>query len=103
MSEDTANKGMGPVTAVRLEFGIIGLGILALLLIFQPFSIGLFGIGTGLVVLAGLLNNLLPLCQPDVSIRTVAKMALLVFAIFLAVMAISIGAAYLYGQLFVLA
>ena len=95
-------KGMGPATAVRLEYGIIGLGVLALLLIFQPFSIGLFGVGCGLVVLAGLANNLLPLCQPQVAIATVLRVALLVVAIFLAVMAIAIGAAYLYGQLFVL-
>ena len=105
MSGDTGHKGMGAVAATPLEFGIIGLGILALvpILIYQLFSIRLFGIGTRLVVLACLLNNLLPLCQPDVAIRTVAMVALLVFAIFLDEMAIPIAAKYFYGLLFVLA
>ena len=102
MTGKPETPGMGAATAIRLEYSIIGLGVLALFLIFQPFSIALFGVGCGLVVLAGLVNNLLPLCQPQVAISTVLKVALLVAAIFLAVMAVAIGAAYLYGQLFVL-
>ena len=46
--------------ALRLEYFIIGLGIFALVLIFQPFSLTLFAMGSVLVVLAGLINNLLP-------------------------------------------
>ena len=38
MTEETRN-GMSAASATRLEFFIIGLGILALLLIFQPFSL----------------------------------------------------------------
>ena len=51
--------GMTAGGALRLEFFIIGLGLFALVLIFQPFSLTLFAIGSGLVVLAGLVNNLL--------------------------------------------
>ena len=54
---------MSARSALRLEYAIIGLGLFALVLIFQPFSLTLFAIGSGLVVLAGLVNNLLPLAQ----------------------------------------
>lgn len=90
-------SGMKPSTARTLEFSIIGLGVVALALIFQPFSLALFGIGCGLVVLAGLANNLLPLAQPGVPARSVVKAAIIVAVLFLVVIGISIGVAYLYG------
>jgi cytochrome c biogenesis factor len=94
------NRGMGPVAALRLEYAIIGLGVLALLLIFQPFSITLFTIGCILVVLAGLVNNLLPLAQPGVSARSVVKIAMVVAMIFCIALLVSIFAASLYGIFF---
>jgi cytochrome c biogenesis factor len=101
MTEETQTPGgMGPVTALRLEYGIIGVGVLALLLIFQPFSITLFTIGCILVVLAGLINNLLPLAQPSVSIRSVIKVAMIVAMIFCISLLVSIFAAHLYGVFF---
>ena len=48
---DDMPPGMSMATARRLEYAIISLGIFALLLIFQPFSRTLYGIGCGLVVL----------------------------------------------------
>ncbi len=66
---DESQTGMSPRGALRLELFIIGLGLFALVLIFQPFSLTLFAIGSGLVVLAGLVNNLLPLAQPGVPDR----------------------------------
>lgn len=87
-------------TARRLEFSIIGLGVLALLLIFQPFSMPLFTTGCILVVLAGLINNLLPLAQPGVPKRSVVKVAVIVAMIFCLALLISIFAAYLYGVFF---
>ena len=43
MSDELQNgRGMSPATAQRLEYAIIGIGMLALLMIFQPFSIALF-------------------------------------------------------------
>jgi hypothetical protein len=93
-------KGMGPKAALRLEFFIIGLGILALILIFQPFSLGIFAVGGLLVVIAGLVNNLLPLARADVPVRSVVKIAMIVAMIFCIVLLLSIAAAWAYGVLF---
>jgi hypothetical protein len=92
--------GMTARSALRLELFIIGLGLFALVLIFQPFSITLFAIGSGLVVLAGLVNNLLPLAQPGVQVRSVVVIALVVAMIFCIVLLVSISAAHLYGVFF---
>ncbi|MBI2720316.1 MAG: hypothetical protein HY245_16480 [Rhizobiales bacterium] len=92
--------GMTAAGALRLEAFVIGLGLLALVLIFQPFSITLFAIGSGLVVLAGLVNNLLPLAQPGVRVRTVVTVALVVAMIFCIVLLVSLTAAHLYGVFF---
>lgn len=94
---------MSARTAIRLEFAIIGLGILALALIFQPFSLFLFGVGCALVVLAGLVNNLLPLCQPGVPLRSVVTVGLTIALILCIALLLSIAAAHLYGVLFVTA
>ena len=71
-------QGMTRQGALRLEFFIIGLGIFALLLIFQPFSLQLFAIGSVLVVIAGLINNLLPMAQPGVKVRSVVIVGMVV-------------------------
>lgn len=97
---DPTTTGMSAKTALRLEFFIIGLGLFALVLIFQPFSITVFAIGSGLVVLAGLVNNLLPLAQPGVPARSVFVVALVVAMIFCIVLLVSISAAHLYGVFF---
>jgi hypothetical protein len=86
--------------ALRLEYAIIGLGILALVLIFQPFSIALFAVGSALVVLAGLVNNLLPLAQPGVPARMVLWAAMIVALVFCIVLLVAITAAHLYGVAF---
>jgi len=100
MNEHEA-PGMSVASATRLEFFIIGLGVLALLLIFQPFSLALFGIGCGLVVLAALSNNLLPLCEPGVPAKTIIRAALIVAVIFVVVVGLSLISAFLSGRLFV--
>jgi hypothetical protein len=93
--------GMSVKTATNVEYAIIGLGALALLLIFQPFSLTLFGIGCALVVFAGLINNLLPLCEPGVPVSSLVKAGVIVAAIFVIVLVIALTSAYLYGELFV--
>jgi hypothetical protein len=109
MSNETAIAGkrlidgISPATGQRLEWGLIGLGILALALIFQPFSLALFGVGCALVVFAGLANNLLPLCQPGTTPRSLIVAGVIVALAFFVVMLISIIAAYLYGVFFVIA
>ena len=94
------NSGMTPKQALKLEYFIIGLGILALLMIFQPFSITLFTFGSMLVVLAGLVNNLLPLAQPGVKVRSIINIAMIVAMIFCIVLLVSILSAHLYGVFF---
>ncbi len=95
-----SNKGMTRQGALRLEYFIIGLGLFALILIFQPFSVTLFAVGGMLVVVAGLLNNLLPLAQPGVKVRSVITVGMVVIMIFLIVLLVAIAAAHLYGVLF---
>jgi hypothetical protein len=99
MSEGN-QTGMTARAALCLELFIIGLGIFALVLIFQPFSLTVFAIGSGLVVLAGLVNNLLPLAQPGVQVRSVVVVALVVAMIFCIVLLVAISAAHLYGVFF---
>jgi hypothetical protein len=93
-------NGMGEGAALRLEYAIIALGIFALLMIFQPFSLTLFAVGSGLVVLAGLINNLLPLARADVPLRSIVTTTMVVAMIFCIVLLVAIVAAYLFGLFF---
>lgn len=97
---DQVKGGMSRPVARRLEYAIIGLGVLALLMIFQPFDISLFAIGCILVVVAGLTNNLLPLAQPGLPARSVVTVAMVVAMIFCIVLLVAIFAAHLYGVFF---
>jgi hypothetical protein len=99
-SDDQNNGGLTPWAARKLEYTIIGLGVLALLMLFQPFTITLFTVGCILVVLAALMNNLLPLAQPGTPKRSVVKAGMIVAMIFCTVLLIAIFAAYLYGLFF---
>lgn len=99
-SDGRVTGGMSPATARKVEYTIIGLGVVALVLIFQPFNMSLFAIGAVLVILAGLVNNLLPLAQPGVQMRAVAKAAMIVAMIFCITLLVAIFAAYLYGVFF---
>lgn len=94
------HEGMTAEQALRLEYAIIGLGVVALIFIFQPFSLGLFAVGSGLVVLAALINNLLPLAVPGVPARSVVTVAMVVAFIFCIVLLLAITAAHFYGVLF---
>ncbi|MFN8829495.1 MAG: hypothetical protein ACK50Q_15840 [Labrys sp. (in: a-proteobacteria)] len=100
MSEQENKGGLSPAGALRMEFFIIGLGVFALVLIFQPFSLTLFAIGSGLVVLAGLINNILPLARPGVPVRSIVTISIVVAMVFCIVLLISISAAHLYGVFF---
>jgi len=93
-------RGMSAASAQKLEYAIIGIGILALVMIFQPFSLALFTAGSVLVVLAGLINNLLPLAQTGVPKRAVVKAAMIVAMIFCITLLVAIFAADLYGVFF---
>ena len=97
---DGQTQGMTQSGALRLEYAIIGLGIFAMILIFQPFSITLFAIGSGLVVIAGLVNNILPMARSGVRLRSVVSVALIVAMVFCIVLLIAIAAAHFYGVAF---
>ena len=97
---EQGNGGLTPTAAWTLEYSIIGLGVFALLMIFQPFNIALFTVGCALIVLAGLVNNLLPLAQPGVSRRSLVTVAMVVAMIFCIVLLASIVVAHLYGAFF---
>jgi hypothetical protein len=89
--------GMSAGQARALERSIIGLSVLSLLLIVQPFSLTLFGVGAGLVVIAGLAFNLMPLCRPGVPVRRVVVAGLIVLAVLAGVILAALGSAQLYA------
>jgi hypothetical protein len=94
----TANpEGLTAQQARTVEWSIIGLCILALVLIFQPFWLPLYSVGAGLVVLGGLAFNLVPLCRPGAPRRSLINAGIIVLVLLLVVAALAIGSAYLYG------
>lgn len=90
-------RGMTPRQAALAEWSIIGLCIIAMVFIFQPFWKPLFSIGAGLVVLGGLAFNLIPFCRPGVPAGKLVKVGITVLVLLVVVAGLSIGAAYLYG------
>ena len=79
-----------------IEYGIIGLCVMALLMIFQPFTIFFYSIGAGLVVLGGLAFNLIPFCREGVPLAKLGKVAFIVLAILAIAVLLGIGTGYLY-------
>jgi hypothetical protein len=92
-----SDQGMSAAIARSIESAIIGLCVLALVLIFQPFSLTLYGVGAGLVVLGGLLFNLIPHCRPGVPLRWLLTVVLIVLVLVIVVFLLSIGSTYLYA------
>lgn len=92
--------GMSAAAAFRIEVAIIGLGIVALMMIFQPFALWIFTLGCMLVVCAALLNNLLPFAQPGRPLKKVIFALVIVLLVFCVAIVVSIGAAWLYGLAF---
>ncbi len=97
MSQLTQSNGMSVATARTIERSIIFLCILALAMIFQPFSKLLYSIGAGLVVLGGLAFNLVPACVPGQPFSRVLKTASIVLIVLIVMVCIAMGSAYLYG------
>lgn len=95
-----SNSKLTQKSAIRLEFSVIGLGILALIMIFQPLSLTIFSLGCGLVVLAALANNLLPFAQTGTPVRKITFAAAVVVLIFFTALLVAIAAAHLYGVAF---
>lgn len=95
-----AERTMSAAQALRIEFTIIGIGVLALVMIFQPFALPIFSAGCGLVVLAALANNMLPFAQAGKPLRGVIFSGVIVAFTFCVVLLVSIAAADLYGKAF---
>jgi hypothetical protein len=94
-------RGMSARTAGAIRNGIIGICILALVLIFQPFSRALFTAGCILVVFGGLAFNLVPLSEKGTPLRSVVIAGLIVIVALLVIAGLAILSAWLYGVYFV--
>ena len=89
---------MTAAQAKLIERSIITLCVASIIMIFQPFSITLFGIGCVTVVIGALAFNLVPLCREGVPGRFLIKVCGIVLLILLVAAALGIGAALLYVQ-----
>ena len=74
------------------------LAIAALVMIFQPFSKWLSGLGMALVVLGGLAFNLVPLCQPGRPAHDLVRAAMIVLLIFAVGVLVDAGRRYVAGS-----
>jgi hypothetical protein len=90
-------SGMTAAQAKTVEYAIVGLSVLSLILVFQPFSLTLFTVGAALVVLMGLAFNLVPLCRPGRPFSSLVKAALIIAVIFVVVTLAALGSAVLYS------
>ena len=97
MSERATDAGMSAGTARTIEYAIIALCLVSLIMIFQPFSLILYGIGAGLVVLGGLAFNLIPHCRPGVPLRWLLTVILIVLVLLVVVFVLAVGTSYLYA------
>jgi hypothetical protein len=95
--DNPAQAGMTVNQAKTVEYAIVFVSVLSLVLLFQPFSLELYSIGAGLVVLAGLAFNLVPLCIPGRSLRSLLNAALIIVVIFIVVTLLALGSALLYS------
>lgn len=87
---------MSPAQARWIRTCILSLCVAALVMIFQPFSMTLFSIGAGLVVLGGLAFNLVPIAIPGNRLEDVLRAAVIVLAVFVVAVLIAVGSAELY-------
>ena len=102
MSDTGATQqGMSARTAAAIEHAIIGIALLSLVLIFQPFSLALYSVGCGLVVFAALAFNLVPLCEKGRPLKSLANAGVIVIVLLFVIVGLAILSAWLYGIYFV--
>jgi len=89
-------KGMTQRQARTIEGTIIGICLVALAFVFQPFSQILFSVGTALCVVGGLAFNLVPFCVPGKPLKSVLKAGAIVAVIFGVVILIALGVTEIY-------
>jgi hypothetical protein len=96
-SVSSPTAGMTAKQAKTIEYTIVAVSVLSLILLFQPFALELYSVGAGLVVLAGLAFNLVPLCTPGRTFGSLLKAAAIIAIIFVVVTALALGSAELYA------
>ena len=94
---DTKRRGITARTARTLEYVIVGASILALAMIFQPFSVELFTLGAAAIVIVGLAFNIVPLCQPGKSVRSLVIAGIVIVVVFAIVTVLALASAELYA------
>jgi hypothetical protein len=82
--------------AKLIERSIIGLCVVSILMIFQPYSLTLFSIGCVTVIISALAFNLVPFCREGVTFRALMKVVMIVLIILGIAAALGIGTAFLY-------
>ncbi|MEP2030163.1 MAG: hypothetical protein ABJI96_15800 [Paracoccaceae bacterium] len=87
---------MTATQAKILERLIIGLCILSIICIFQPYSITLFSIGCVSVVVGALAFNLVPFCREGTEWRTIARVSIIILIVLAVAAALGVGTAFLY-------
>ncbi len=89
---------MSRTQARVIEFSIIALCLIALFLVFQPFSLKLYSIGAVLVVVGGLAFNIVPFCRQGVPFSKIVRVCVIVIVLLFVIAGLAIGSAWLYGQ-----
>jgi len=94
---DKNSTGLTKKQAKNVERGIVIFSVIALICLFQPFTIYLYGAACAAVVVAGLMFNLVPLCVEGVKTSQLIKIAIIIFVILVIVAVVAIGSGYLYA------
>lgn len=84
--------------AKMVERFIIGLCVLSILAIFQPFSLSLFSIGSVTVVIGALAFNLVPFCREGVPAKTLLRIVVIILVILAVAASLGVGTAFLYVE-----
>lgn len=94
---DAKRRGISAGTARTLEYVIVAASLLALLMIFQPFSLELFTLGAAAIVIVGLVFNIVPLCQPGKPVRSLVVASIVIVVVFAIVTLLALASAELYA------
>ncbi|MEM1388462.1 MAG: hypothetical protein AAF748_06565 [Pseudomonadota bacterium] len=89
---------MSAAQAKLVERLIIGLCVLSIIFIFQPYSLSLFSIGCVTVVIGALAFNLVPLCREGVPFAALRKAVLIVLIVLAVAAALGVGTAFLFVE-----
>jgi hypothetical protein len=90
-------RGMTVRQARTVEYTIVVASLLALGMIFQPFSLELFTLGAAAIVIVGLAFNLVPLAQPGKTKGSLVTGTIVIVVVFAIVTLLALGMAELYG------